>query len=134
VERCLVAVLDQREVNRWWRKVTRAGARLSPWVGGPPACRRHSAASPGSQRPEVSLAVRLSSRIASAERRVFQGSTPNVAKNVMAGACKAAEDRTLLPRHCKVFVRELIQILQSRFEEDEIRGQGCALWGEERGA
>jgi hypothetical protein len=29
-------------------------------------------------------------RIVSAEGRVFQGSTPNVAKNVMAGACKAA--------------------------------------------
>ena len=38
-----------QELPRGCRKgLTRAGARLSPWAGGPSACRRHSAASPGS--------------------------------------------------------------------------------------
>jgi hypothetical protein len=38
-----------QEPPRCCRKgLTRAGARLSPWAGGPSACRRRSAASPGS--------------------------------------------------------------------------------------
>ena len=92
MERCLVAVLDQREVNRWCRKGhSSRGTPLSLgwWAASlPQAFGGQSRLT--TPRSQPSRATFL--RIASAERRVFQGSTANVAKNVMAGGCKAADD------------------------------------------
>ena len=63
-----------QEPPRCCRKgLIRAGARLSPWAGGPSACRRHSAASPGS--PDYCF-VRRVKRCPRAERFLTDGETP----------------------------------------------------------